>query len=327
MLKRFFLICMLVLPALLGSARMLPAQSLDGVISAGEYDFSAAFDDGGFTVSWKTAGDKAFFALSAATRGWVALGLEPVTAMEAADMLIGWVTAGGDVTVLDCWSTGPFGPHAPDITLGGSSDLLGAAGSESDGRTILEFSRSLSTGDEYDRDIPAAGELRILWAYGDEDLPETLHTSRGSGVLKMAAGRAEVRDPGWLVAAHALALSLSFACMLAGMLISRYLKKKRWWLKVHRVLGVSGVVLGVGGVAAMTVMLSLLSASHMRILHSYLGLLTLTGMLAAPVLGQVMLKIRGGRKTLRTVHRWLGRLVLLLMAATVLLGLVRIGLL
>lgn len=313
---------------LLVSAWMLPAQTLDGVISAGEYDFSAAFDDGGFTVSWKTVGERAFFALSAATSGWVALGLEPVTAMEAADMLIGWVTDGGDVTVLDCWSTGPFGPHPPDITMGGSSDLLDAAGSESDGRTILEFSRNLSTGDDYDRDIPAAGDLRILWAYGDEDLPETLHPSRGSGVLKMAAGRAEVRDPGWLVAVHALALSLSFVCMLAGMLISRYMKKKRWWLKVHRALGVSGAVLGVGGVAAMTVMLSLLSASHMRILHSYLGLLTVMGMLAAPVLGQVMLKIRGGRKALPlAVHRWLGRLVILLMAATILLGLVRIGLL
>jgi hypothetical protein len=320
MMKRSFLLLFLCL-ALFGHS-----QALDGVIDPGEYPFSAGYDDGGFTVSWITEGDTAVFAVSAAAGGWIALGLEPVNAMEGADMLIGWVTAAGDATVLDCYATGPFGPHPPDITLGGSSDLLDAAGTESGGRTVLEFSRKLSTGDGYDKDIPAAGSLRIIWAYGEEDLPDTLHTARGIGTLEIASGRAASRDPGWLTTVHALLLSLSFACMFAGMLISRYFKKRRWWLKTHRLLGAGGALLGAAGIAAMAVMLSLLSASHLRIFHSYLGLVTLLGMLAAPLVGLGMLKARSGRQGLRIFHRWLGRSVLLLMALTIVLGLIRIGL-
>jgi hypothetical protein len=323
---------------LLGSAGLLSSQALDGVIGNGEYDSAASFDDGGFTVSWRTEGDTAFFAVSAATSGWLALGLEPVNAMEAADMIVGWVTGGKEATVLDCYATGPFGPHPPDITLGGSSDLLDAAGNETNGRTVLEFTRLLSTGDRFDKDIPAGGSLHVIWAYGEEDLPDTAHTARGFGTLafgatgqsatgQSATGQAAVGDPGWLLAAHALLLGLSFVCLSGAMLISRYFKKRRWWLKTHRLLGAGGAVLGAGGVAAMTVMLSLLSASHLRILHAYLGLLTLAGMLAAPLLGLRILRSRGSRPVLRGLHRWLGRSVILAMAVTIVLGLIRVGLL
>jgi hypothetical protein len=321
MLRRFFLLLFLSFTCVVHS------QSVDGVIASGEYDFSASYDDGGFTVSWTVEGDTAAFAVSAAAQGWVSVGLEPEDAMQGADMIIGWVTEAGDATVLDCYATGPFGPHPPDITLGGSSDLLDAAGTETDGRTVLEFTRKLSTGDRYDKNIPGAGSLRILWAYGEEDLLDAPHSARGSGTLEIAAGRAASGDPGWLVAAHALLLSASFLCLLAGMLISRYFKKKRWWLKTHRALGVSGALLGTAGLIAMVTMLSILSASHMRIFHSYLGLMTLLGMLAAPLVGLRILKARKGKQTLRIFHRWLGRSVLLLMAATIVLGLQRIGIL
>ena len=321
MLRHFFLLFFLSFTWLGHS------QAVDGVIGSGEYAFGASYDDGGFTLFWNAEGDTATFAVSAATRGWISLGLEPEDAMQGADMIFGWVTESGNVTVLDCYATGPYGPPPPDITLGGSSDLLDAAGTETDGRTVLEFTRKLSTGDRYDKNIPAAGSLRIIWAYGEEDLPDGLHPARGFGTLEIAAGQAAFGDPGWLVAVHALLLSLGFLSLLAGMLISRYFKKQRWWLKTHRALGICGALLSTAALIAMVSMLSILSASHMRIFHSYLGLLTLLGMFAAPLVGLGILKARTGKQTLRIFHRWLGRSVLVLMAVTIVLGLLRIGIL
>lgn len=122
--------------------------------------------------------------MRAATAGWVALDIEPSSAMKDADMIIGLVR-GAEVEVYDLFARGRFGPHPPDTELGGSDDILEYGGSEQDGSTVIEFKRALDTGDQYDHPLARGERYRILWAYGDSDEPGEKHTRRGKGEIRL----------------------------------------------------------------------------------------------------------------------------------------------
>ena len=47
---------------------------------------------------------------------------------------------------------------------------------------------------------------------------------------------------------HALLVTTGFVVMLGGMLTARYMKRKSWWLKAHKTLGISGALLIISGV-------------------------------------------------------------------------------
>jgi len=83
-------------------------------------------------------------------------------------------------------------------------------------------------------------------------------------------------------------------------------------------------VLGVVGVGLAVYMIARTTGIHLRVVHSYFGLITVLLMICTPLLGHFMLKIRmnpSGVKRARAVHRWIGRVTLLLMAASIGLGL------
>ena len=124
MLRHFFLLFFLSFTWLGHS------QAVDGVIGSGEYAFGASYDDGGFTLFWNAEGDTATFAVSAATRGWISLGLEPEDAMQGADMIFGWVT--------ECYRAGllrhrPLWTPPPGYHLGRKLRPAGRSGN-GDGR-------------------------------------------------------------------------------------------------------------------------------------------------------------------------------------------------
>ena len=172
------------------------AQSIDGRIEEGEYPFSVSWKDQGYGLFWRLEGDLAVFALRAETEGWLALGFDPETAMESADMIIGWVDDNGEVTVLDCFATGPYGPHSPDTELGGSSDIIASAGEERAGLTTIEFSRKLAAQDRFDKDIPTTGVLKIVWAFGTTDDFQEIHAENWVGTIDVASGRAIAQGSG-----------------------------------------------------------------------------------------------------------------------------------
>ena len=180
--------CLVVVVAvlLMLPAGVLSAQpAVDGVVKTGEYDHSTVLGDGIYTLSWTVAGDTAWFGIQATTTGWVALGIDPETVMKGADMVFGWVS-GGKTTVLDQYSTGMFGPHPDDTSLGGTMDILSSAGSEQSGTTTIEFSRKRVTGDTQDKAIPASGNLKIIWAVGNADSVSP-HARKGSATIDIGA--------------------------------------------------------------------------------------------------------------------------------------------
>jgi putative copper export protein len=114
------------------------------------------------------------------------------------------------------------------------------------------------------------------------------------------------------------------------MFFPRYLKKKKWWLKTHRRIGISGTVFGVVGIAVAVYMITQTTGIHLRVPHTWIGLVTFILMIIMPLLGYFMLKIRKNpyrAKRTRAVHRWIGRITLLFMAATIVLGLFQAGIL
>ena len=49
----------------------------------------------------------------------------------------------------------------------------------------------------------------------------------------------------WLLhRVHGALMGTSFVLLFIGMFFPRYLKKKKWWLKAHRRIGISGAVIG-----------------------------------------------------------------------------------
>ncbi len=158
----------------------------DGSIGENEYDDSVAFSNGKMAVYWKTDPDTLYMALRGEATGWVAIGFEPTTAMKDADMLFGYVED-GNVVIFDMNSTGTFGPHPPDIDLGGTTDILAYGGSESDGVTIIEFSRLMNTGDTYDRTLTHGQTVKFIWGLANADSATFKHNiARGSGEFVLA---------------------------------------------------------------------------------------------------------------------------------------------
>jgi len=155
--------------------------SLDGIIKAREYHGSNNYGD--YTIHWRSDEQYIYIGMSAKTNGWIAMAVQPGSRMKDADMLFGFVKD-GKVKVQDLYSTGDFGPHPADTELGGTDDILAFGGREEGGFTIIEFKRSLTTGDKYDISIQK-GVNKIIWAYGSNDTLTVKHSTRGYGEINL----------------------------------------------------------------------------------------------------------------------------------------------
>jgi hypothetical protein len=295
--------------------------TLDGIIDADEYDFKAKFAGGDFGFHWRIAEDTIFLAMEVKTEGWVAIGFEPSDRMKDADMIIGWVTGSGEVNVIDAYSTGVNGPHPPDTDIGGTRDILCYGGKEIGGTTIIELKRLLSTGDDRDKNIPATGELDIIWAFGQNDNFDSEHTRRGYGTLDMATGEYSEREVPSLWVFHAALMTIGFVLMLIGVGIAKTQKKKKWWLKTHKIIGVLAAIISVAGLFLGFIMVSLSSGEHFRVPHAYIGVIAIVFGVLTPILGFAVFKVKKGKNKIRSAHRWFGRIAIVLMVLNIIFGL------
>jgi hypothetical protein len=299
--------------------------TLDGVIESGEYDFTASFDDGNLKLHWKVVDEAILLAMEGKTKGWVAIGLDPEDRMKGADMIFGWVEDSGDVIVVDAYGTDPTGDHPPDTQRQGTSDILCFGGSESSDTTIIELKRLLSTGDPNDKDIPSNGEIEIIWAYGPNDNFDVKHSTRGYGKLNVATGEfSEIEPPSfWII--HASLLTIGFILMLIGVILAKAFKKKKWWLKKHKLLGILGAILSILGLLMGFIMVQLSSGEHFRVPHAYVGVVAIILAVFTPILGFAQFRVKKNRAKIRTIHRWSGRITLVLMVVNIIFGLSLVG--
>jgi len=158
---------------------------IDGRIAEGEYAHSYR-DETGIELYWTVVGEEIYFGLRSPGEGWVALSLAPKgPMMQGGDIIIGYIS-NGELHIQDNYADSPAG-HKADPELGGSDDILEAAGSEGEGGTVLEFKRRLDTGDEYDHPI-TAGEMAIQLAYSEKDDFTSYHAERASITLRLLEG-------------------------------------------------------------------------------------------------------------------------------------------
>jgi DOMON domain len=132
------------------------------ILSAAEYQHKLEEKD--ITFSWTIQGDEILAQLSAKTEGWVAVGFDPVDAMEGANIIIGAVKD-GKVKIEDHFGDRKRG-HSSDEELGGKNDVKNPVGTEEKGVTTISFSYPLNSADKYDKPIPADGKGKIMLAYG-----------------------------------------------------------------------------------------------------------------------------------------------------------------
>ncbi len=110
---------------------------------------------------------------------------------------------------------------------------------------------------------------------------------------------------------HALLVTSGLLFMLGGMIAARYMKRKSWWLKAHKSLGISGVLLTVSGVIVAVYMVSTYNGTYLvKEPHAYLGITALALVVFTPIMGFMQFRIKD--KRMRIIHRWSGRLAIVM---------------
>jgi hypothetical protein len=120
---------------------------------------------------------------------------------------------------------------------------------------------------------------------------------------------------------HGVVMAAGWMMAVAAILIAATQRQKRWWLRLHRGLGVFTGVLILSGAAAAVAAVTITEGEHLGSPHTWLGALTVAAAVAAPLLGFLQFKIRGRAESLRRYHRFGGRLLAGAALITLLLGL------
>jgi hypothetical protein len=154
------------------------------MVAEGEYAHQA--ESAGVTLYWSNDAEHLYAALSAQTTGWVAVALDPEQAMLGANYILGYVQD-GELYLKDMYGTKPRGQdsHPPDEQLGGSNDILEAAGREEAGTTVIEFKIPLDSGDQYDKVLLPGESYTALLAVGGTDDLQSYHTARGGAQITL----------------------------------------------------------------------------------------------------------------------------------------------
>ena len=117
---------------------------------------------------WKVESSDLRVIVSAPTRGWIAVGFNPTFAMNSANIIIGYVTDAGDITIEDHYGTGNF-THEKDTDISGERNIIVTGGSQSENNTEIRFLMPLDSGDSRDTVLSEGTQCRIILSYGQTD--------------------------------------------------------------------------------------------------------------------------------------------------------------
>ena len=124
-----------------------------------------------------------------------------------------------------------------------------------------------------------------------------------------------------LMRTHAGLMFVGFLLFLTGFMIVRFMRRKRWWLKAHRALGITGAAIVILGLFAEALHISLAGMQHFKVPHAYIGIVVVFLALLTPVLGHLQFKFPKAVVPVKRLHITSGGTVLIIMAVNILLGL------
>ena len=123
---------------------------------------------------------------------------------------------------------------------------------------------------------------------------------------------------------HLILMPLGFVLLAGGVVTVRYLRKKIWWFRLHKMLGVLSTIFFISGGTAAVLMVELSGRGHFSIPHTWLGAAVIGLMTATLAVGFLQSRV-GNKKRMRMIHRVMGRTVAVLSLVTVVTGAVAAG--
>lgn len=121
---------------------------------------------------------------------------------------------------------------------------------------------------------------------------------------------------------HAALMAAGFLFVFTALIVAMTQRRKRWWLKIHKAIGLTGgSLILLGAVTAVAAVASTPEGHHLRTPHTWLGVLTVLVAVITPTIGLLQFRLSGKTETLRVVHRLFGRLLNIIAPVTIFLGL------
>ncbi len=170
---------------------------VDGTIGSEEYIGSYHESTTDIYLYWEHDGTNIYIGMETPGTGWVGIGLGPQgVGMDGCNMIVGYVDDTGSLLLLD--EIGVGWEHQEDTTLGGTDDILAKAGSESNGKTIIEFIFPLNSGDELDHSFEVGGTYGFFLGYqASVDDFISYHTKRSKTIdIYLISSSTEPQEPG-----------------------------------------------------------------------------------------------------------------------------------
>lgn len=127
-----------------------------------------------------------------------------------------------------------------------------------------------------------------------------------------------------LIVIHLVLMLAASLCLLAGVGLAMFGRKRKFWLKGHKNLNSAGCILLAAGGVMVFVNVSLAGTDHLAGLHPRIGSIAVTLAFLTLFLGFYLLKA-ANKSALRTAHRQSGRLSLFAILVTLALGFAMIG--
>ena len=156
-----------------------------GLLYANSYDHEVEVKNMSF--AWKIDGDTLHGKMSAKTKGWVGVGFNPSKKMKDANFILGYVK-GGEAKIADHFGTKATN-HGEDTKNGGTDDVTLVGGSEEKGRTVIEFTIPVNSGDKMDGTLSVDGDTVLLLAYGPpRDSFKPRHKFQKTMTVNLATG-------------------------------------------------------------------------------------------------------------------------------------------
>ncbi|MDD5712572.1 MAG: cytochrome b561 domain-containing protein [Smithellaceae bacterium] len=125
---------------------------------------------------------------------------------------------------------------------------------------------------------------------------------------------------------HAGLMITAFLLASATVIVARYQRKRRWWLKIHRQSGALAAIIALPGLIAAITYVAISEQPQFDTFHAYWGVGTIATLALTPFLGWLQFTVgKTMREKIRTVHRWIGRLALLLLITGIVTGLIYAG--
>ncbi|MBP1711092.1 MAG: putative rane protein [Deltaproteobacteria bacterium] len=129
-----------------------------------------------------------------------------------------------------------------------------------------------------------------------------------------------------LIVLHLALMIAAVISFTAGVGIAMFARKKKNWLKLHKAINTSGVIIGLAGAAMAFANVLTSAGNHLSGLHHRVGFIAIILFCITLYLGFYSFKA-ANKTAVRTTHRWSGRFSLIAMLAALIMGLKMIGVL